>query len=291
MASIAYISDEKMIEFHRLYGHDEINFWRLSTRQFSDFKENDFLFFLVKTPHKEKGIAGFGKLKKIENLSLNQMWNRYGVLNGYESKEDLRLAIDSANKQDVFPGKLNCLYLQQVVYFESHLFLSEFGFELHQNLESFTYIDSKFDVTSQLLVAASSIGLDLWTMSTTSHTGFNFDLEIMIHQLSYHVNVGATHLEKRLAKKFNRDDKLLFIPQHEAILYDQKSICFPLVSSKRKDLLRVFGLIVYCQKKVIAINSQQHIVYTDKKITDEMVEMFDLIEVRLVSVDELEVSE
>ncbi len=289
MASIAYISDEKMIEFHRLYGHDEINFWRLSTRQFSDFKKNDFLFFLVKTPHKEKGIAGFGKLKKSEDLSLTQMWNRYGVLNGYESKEELKSAIESANKQEVFPRKLNCLYLQQVVFFETHLYLSEFDFELHQNLESFTYIDSQHDVTSQLLAAASEFGQDLWTMSIKSHEDINFDLEIMIHQLSYNLPVSANPAEKRMAKRFNKDNKLLFVPNHEAIFYDRDSIYFPLCFTK--DLLRVFGLIEFCKKVVPSMKQQKIVVYSDKKNSDEMKKILKLIEVDLVPVDELEVSE
>ena len=49
MASIVYVCDLNMIEYHRLNGHNTINFWRLSqNRRFTDFHEQDYLFFLVK---------------------------------------------------------------------------------------------------------------------------------------------------------------------------------------------------------------------------------------------------
>lgn len=286
MASIAYISDEKMIEFHRLHGHDEINFWRLSTRQFSDFKTNDFLFFLVKTHKKEKGIAGFGKLARIENLSLNQMWNRYDTKNGYASKEELKKVIESANKQESFPRKLNCLYLEQVVFFEAPLFLSEFGFDLHYNLESFTYIDQDDDVTSKILASASTIGIDLWTMSTTKHQSFDFEHEILVHQLSNLVATEATPAEKKLAKSFNKNRQLKCIPNHEAIFVDKNGIYVPLASNKRKDTLSVFGWLAYCLKKVPALSKMKLSLYTDRKLSEEDQELFTLLAVDLIHPDE-----
>ena len=49
MASIAYITDKKMIEYHRLNGNHSINFWKPSnTKKISDFHNGDLLFFLAK---------------------------------------------------------------------------------------------------------------------------------------------------------------------------------------------------------------------------------------------------
>ena len=46
MASIAYITDKKMIEYHRLNGNHSINFWKPSnTKKISDFHNGDLLFF------------------------------------------------------------------------------------------------------------------------------------------------------------------------------------------------------------------------------------------------------
>lgn len=46
MSSIAYTTDQEMIEYHRLCGNRDVNFWRLSARAgFTDFKRGDLLFF------------------------------------------------------------------------------------------------------------------------------------------------------------------------------------------------------------------------------------------------------
>ena len=55
MASIAYITDKKMIEYHRLNGNHSINFWKPSnTKKISDFHNGDLLFFLAKGTEKGK---------------------------------------------------------------------------------------------------------------------------------------------------------------------------------------------------------------------------------------------
>ena len=79
MSAIAYITDSKMLELHRLNNHKAINFWRPSANTaFSDFREGDLLFFLSKDKeHKkknEKGIVGFGRLQSISTASPKMMW-------------------------------------------------------------------------------------------------------------------------------------------------------------------------------------------------------------------------
>ena len=46
MGSIAYVTDEKMLAYHRLCRNQSILFWRLSNKKFTDFHKGDLLFFL-----------------------------------------------------------------------------------------------------------------------------------------------------------------------------------------------------------------------------------------------------
>ena len=87
MSAIAYITDSKLLEMHRLNQNKEMNFWRLNTTyKFTNFNCGDLLFFLSKDKehmrHKEKGIVGYGRCVAFNSCSINTMWKRYGQLNG-----------------------------------------------------------------------------------------------------------------------------------------------------------------------------------------------------------------
>lgn len=287
MSSIAYISDEKMIEFHRLYSHDEINFWRLSTREFSDFTKNDFLFFLVKTPlRKEKGIVGFGKLNEMQDLSVRQMWNRFGTKNGYHTYESLHEAIASANKQEKLPKKCSCLTLKEVVFFEAPLYLSDFGFKLHDNLESFTYIDTHQDTTSKILEAAIDIGRDLWSITTGTLSRVSFEEELLRHQISEklkHFKLFGDPRHQRLSRQF---DSNLQLPVSPYVFFENKTLYLPCLLMSDKHVLSVYGLVSYLMDEFEQLNGNI-IAYTDKKISPKVRDLFTSRTVRLVHVDEL----
>ena len=94
MASIAYVSDEKMLEYHRVNGSHEIVFWRLSTKKFSSFQQGDLLFFLSNTgTSKEKGIVGYGCFVGEKQMSVDNLWKKHGTACGYNNKEELINAI------------------------------------------------------------------------------------------------------------------------------------------------------------------------------------------------------
>ena len=60
MSAIAYITNQEMIEFHRLNGNKTINFWRLgNTKKISFFKKGDLLFFFYQRVQKK------GKKKEL----------------------------------------------------------------------------------------------------------------------------------------------------------------------------------------------------------------------------------
>jgi hypothetical protein len=118
MSTIAYVTDEKMLEYHRLCRHRTILFWRLSSKKnFSDFRKGDILFFFAKARYgKKKGLIGYAHFDSIRRLSISSMWKNYGERTGYDSEEQLRGAIEKAARGEI-PKKMSCLYLTGVVFF------------------------------------------------------------------------------------------------------------------------------------------------------------------------------
>ena len=182
MASIAYITDRNMIEFHRLNGNRTMNFWRPSnSKKFTDFKPGDLLFFLAKGSergrHREKGIAGYGRFQKAHTLSFRQMWNVYGTENGYASEEELYDAIVKVSKNKKMPKLMNCLYLTDVVFFQAPIYLSEIGVEISNKVESYIYLDKEDpQATSKVLNKAKETGVDMWMAAMSETLGQNFYL-------------------------------------------------------------------------------------------------------------------
>ena len=165
MSAIAYITDSKMLELHRLNNHKAINFWRSSANTaFSDFREGDLLFFLSKDKeHKkknEKGIVGFGRLQSISTASPKMMWERYGTDNGYVSYEEFKEAIERVSKDRKLPRKISAFYLQNVTFFQP-VYLSECGMKVSDKLESYVYL--KDEETVRKLLDLSERYNDLWS--------------------------------------------------------------------------------------------------------------------------------
>ena len=164
MSAIAYVTDSKMLELHRLNRHKTMNFWRLSTNiSFSAFHEDDLVFFLSKDKeHRlrdEKGIVGFGRLKKMSVASIRTMWERYGIYNGYQTLDDFKQAILKVAKDKKLPKKISGFYQENVTFFQP-VYLSECGVDLSNKVESYIYL--KDDVVVKLLTLAKHSG-DMWT--------------------------------------------------------------------------------------------------------------------------------
>jgi len=167
MSSIGYVCDNGMLEYHRICGHQTINFWRPSKgRKFESFAEGDLLFFLSKQDghqRKEKGIVGYGRLVKLSNQTVDQMWKRHKQQNGYETKPELINAIIKANKNNVLPESLSCLWLKDVVFFQQPVYLSDLGISLSKGIESYFYLDRlDSQATEKVLSQASNFGIDSW---------------------------------------------------------------------------------------------------------------------------------
>lgn len=146
MTAIAYITDSKMLENHRLLRNNTMNFWRLSTNlNFSDFNIGDLVFFLSKDKiHKlkgEKGIIGFGRLKELRINSPSTMWKRYGKDNGYTSKKEFELAIKKVAKDGKLPKRISSMYLTDIMFFQNPTYLSEYGMNISKQVESYVYLN------------------------------------------------------------------------------------------------------------------------------------------------------
>lgn len=204
MASILHICDAQMIEFHRINGNKTINFWRPSpSKRFSNFHIGDYLFFYVRLANrKEKAIVGYGHLAKITSMSFNNMWNTYKEENGYASKEAFKEAIIRLNKDNIVPSKLTGLYLYDVAFFQSPLFLSEIGIHISKRLESYCYLDKEDDMaTAKVLRYANEVGLDLWTSMISNDNSDNFKKDENIYILKQTIIEHALILSNRQNRK------------------------------------------------------------------------------------------
>jgi len=186
MSSIAYITDKNMIEFHRIHGNTEMNFWRpSSSKRFADFFAGDLLFFLAKgTEHglnREKGIIGYGRYTEANMFSFRQMWNRFNVKNGYTTPNELKEAILKVSKSKTLAPQFHCLTLKDVVFFQSPVYLSEIGIGISSSVESYIYLEREDpQATAKILNQANIVGIDAWSATVSDHapdaTVFDDDL-------------------------------------------------------------------------------------------------------------------
>jgi len=186
MSSIAYVTDEEMLEYHRLCRTRTILFWRLaSRRKIADFRKGDLLFFFSKSNHsRKKALIGYAHYDSTKRLSLKQMWERYGEATGYATQKRLHDAIDKAAKGEI-PSVMRCLYLTDVVFFLSPIYPEEVGLSLQNNLESYTYLDKNDPrVTVKILQKAAEHGIDLWSADATRSPDEIFHNDETRHQLA-----------------------------------------------------------------------------------------------------------
>jgi len=213
MSSIAYVTDRKMIDYHRLCGNTTMNFWRLSAgKEFTDFHRGDLLFFYTRMSGRtrEKGFVGYAHFESAHPLSLRQMWKRYGTLNGYYTQDELAEAIRRASKNDEIPEKMNTLFLKDVVFFNEPVIPEEIGILITPKLESYQYIDKDDpQATVRILKKAEEGGIDSWSAAQTQTGSDVFRCDEIRQQLAViHQGIqpaAGTSLEKRTRRKLARE--------------------------------------------------------------------------------------
>lgn len=187
MSSIAYVTDEKMVEYHRLCGHREMNFWRLSAKNgFRSFHKGDLLFFYARNEYlSEKALLGYAHFDSSSVLSVRQMWNRYEQRNGYDTMDQMEEAIRKAARDKSVPPKMNCLYLTDAVFFSKPVKPETVGITISKKLESYCYLDRQDPhVTVKILQEAKKSGIDLWSAVQSSATADVFRKDEIRHQLA-----------------------------------------------------------------------------------------------------------
>ncbi len=247
MAAIAYVTDEKMIEYHRLNGSSSIVFWRLSTKNFSDFNIGDLLFFLSKDTttktRKEKGLVGYGRFMGSSTMTIATMWRKHKTKTGYISKKELYEAIDKSKKTKEMPEKINCLVLDRVVFFRNPIYLSDLGYKIPKNLESFTYLDKQEGKqTLRILEEAKRIGLDLWSsiQGTADETSFNqqlmqYKIATIIESLGIEEEIISRYY-KKIEKKYSIDNHLWINNKHIGFInFGKPNILYYLFHSNIRD--------------------------------------------------------
>ncbi len=204
MSAIAYITDPKLLELHRIDRNRTINFWRLSSsNSFSDFTKGDLLFFLSKSKNharnKEKGIVGYGVCDGFVTCSLNTMWQKHGSLNGYQSKKDFKAAICRVAKDHKLPSKISSIYLKEVTFFQSPIYLSDCGMKISNRVESYIYLDPKGKVAFRVLEQAKGHE-DLWS---------DYDDEAIIEKAQIRSALYAAYDMIGLHDEFNKPKRAL----------------------------------------------------------------------------------
>lgn len=213
MSSIAYISDHHMIEFHRLHGNKNVVFWRPSSqKKFSDFHYGDLLFFLTKGTERgkerEKGIVGYGHYQKESVKTIYDVWKTYQSMTGYHNEEQFIHAINRVCKMDEPPEKIHCLLLDNVIFFQTPIYLSEINQRVSKQVESYIYLDQNDEETTwQVLQKARELGSDMWS-TLVEHRSYSIsqdaDLVIMKHTCEKMKTELYSPYEKKRMQQFNK---------------------------------------------------------------------------------------
>lgn len=252
MSSIAYITDSKMLEMHRLNGNKTMNFWRLSKKiNFSDFKEGDLVFFLSKDKahqrKKEKGIVGYGRVKEIHLSSIKSMWKKYNSLNGFNTYEEFYEALLKINKNKKLPDKISSFYLENVSFFQGPIYLSECDMHISNNVESYIYLKPD-DVPIKILEYAKD-SLDLWANLEDNTSSIENDIKRLKISRAYK-NIGEYKLSDKLnrrayreLRKFKKDNDYEFIADSKQEMYqiNDKDIEILLYNDKEVDKRLLIG--------------------------------------------------
>ena len=170
MSAIAYITDSKLLELHRLNAHKTMNFWRLSTKNnFSDFGKDDLVFFLSK------------------------------------DKEFIE-AIEKVSKGHELPKKISSFYLKNVVFFQAPIYLSELNINISNKVESYVYIKPEESVIKLLEYGKDAV--DMW--SGDDELVNLIDDEQLAYSIKLaHKEIGDFNLDERKLKSANRTMKKL----------------------------------------------------------------------------------
>ncbi len=253
MSSIAYVTDEEMLEYHRLCRNKTMLFWRLTDRKkFKNFHKGDLLFFYAK-PYRgrKKALIGYAHFDSIKPIKYENIWKRFGETTGYATEQRFHDAINKASRGKI-PERMNCLFLTDVVFFLSPIYPEEFGMQIPQKLESYQYLDKEdTEVTVSILQCADKHGLDLWSTDPNKTKNDIFHADMLRQQIaSINHNYGPdtrSNAEKanchKLTKELNQNKEWELIKNSKTdyicLEKDKLHIAIPFVYQSNDEEIRV----------------------------------------------------
>lgn len=281
MGAIAYISESSMLEYHRTMGNTSINFWRLSTRNFEKFDRGSLLFFIDGSKqHKttrEKGIIGYGRAVSIRAMAPARAWQQFETSNGYQTRSRFFEALQEANKEDTLPKRIQCIELENVVFFKDAIYLSEVDFNLPSRLESFIYLEKdNDDIVSRLLNKAQEVGIDTWyEFMNPASTEKSFKDDRFEQKIRSVLSDNAqtwNHTQRSMVNAINS-------PEVDGFRYriknDSVQIIIP-CSSVQNQFYEIIGLTTWLKKELAFANPKFVILLKNKSPLDTSLESIDL---------------
>ena len=142
------------------------------------------------------------------------------------------------------PEKINCLVLDRVVFFRNPIYLSDLGYKIPKNLESFTYLDKhEGQQTLRILEEAQKIGLDLWSsiQGAADETSFNqqltqYKIATIIEALGIEDEITKKYY-KKIEKKYSIDNYLWINNRHIGFInFGKPNILYYLFQSNIRDI-------------------------------------------------------
>lgn len=210
MSSIAYVTDEEMLEYDRLCAKRTILFWRLASRKIQYFYKGDLLFFFARPQiGRKKAFIGYAHYDSVKKLSIQQIWKQYGDACGYASRKRFEEAVMRASRDDM-PRQLQCLLLTDVVFFSTPVYPEEVNIEIPKNLESYIYLDREDPtVTLHILQTSEKHGIDLWSQDRTKNPADIFANDETRHIFAVIYNTigeqGGTKHEKTIMRRLTSE--------------------------------------------------------------------------------------
>lgn len=103
-----------------------VNFWTPTPWNISDLKEDNRLYFMLKSPIRK--IGGFGEFVEYKNITAEAAWNEFGYKNGRESKVEflkgIQTYIDKNSERfgkkalNAFSYQIGCIILKNCQFWD-----------------------------------------------------------------------------------------------------------------------------------------------------------------------------
>ncbi len=286
MSSIAYLTDTNMLDYHRLKGNQTMAFWRFSLKDFARFSQGDLFFFIDRRerhPHtNEKGLVGYGRCASIKNLSISQTWKTYKTATGYNTYKNFQDSVRYYRKNDHrLPAQIQTILLEDVIFFQHPIFLSEIGIALNERLESFTYIEKEGrDASNELIDIASKVGMDLWMMSQNPEVfDYEMDKDREHQALRNQMMLIDVEYDKEQIRLLKNHTKSV---AHHNIYYsfENSNLIIYLPLTKRSQFNAIIGIYTLL-KASIDYDKTQYVLITNLNLDSKMVHLLNLLNLEL----------